>query len=50
VPVDMASFEVADVAPADTMKPSLPRHLTRSALETGLARTAEKSVPSSVTD
>ena len=31
------------------MKPSLPRHLMRSGLVTGLPSTAENSVPSSVT-
>ena len=31
-------------------KPSLPRHLTKSTLDTGLASTAEKRVPSSVID
>jgi hypothetical protein len=31
------------------MNPSLPRHFKRSGLVTGLASTAEKSVPSSVT-
>jgi hypothetical protein len=50
VPVDMASWDVLDAVPAERMKPSLPRHLVRSAFETGLGRTAENKVPSSVTD
>jgi hypothetical protein len=35
-------------AAEERTKPTLARHLIRSVLDTGLGRTAEKSVPSSV--
>lgn len=37
-------------APALRTKPSLPKQRVRSSLETGLASTAEKTVPSSLMD